>query len=139
MRIKVAGQALRITYRPFNSGGKGGQHANKTMNAVECTVTLPDGRIIRATSQTSKSQHMNKKLAEKVLASRVRVAYAPIKTRGIGGLERTRTYNAMDDRVIDHASGLRRSYREVLKGGDAFADLVDARREAMELKKALED
>lgn len=119
---------LPIKYRPFNSGGKGGQHSNKTLNAMECSVVLPDGRTIKATSTCFRSQHQNRKAAQKVLLSRIREALKPERERPDIS-ERVRTYHAVDNRVVDHASGERRSYREVLEG-DAFGDLIDARNAA---------
>ncbi len=133
MRISIQGQQLKIHYRPFNSGGKGGQHGNKTLNAIEATVRLPDGRLIKATSQTSKSQHVNKKLAQNTLACRVIEAMKPARERPFL-TERVRTYHAVRNDVIDHASGEHRSYRDVVDG-KAFGELVAARREAMLLKK----
>jgi len=43
---------------------------------------------------------------------------------------RVRTYHEPRDTVTDHASGERRSYRAVIDG-DAFAELVEARRRAL--------
>lgn len=134
MKITIDGEQLKINYRPYNSGGKGGQHSNKTLNAIEATVILPDGRLIKANSSTSKSQHINKKLAQKVLVSRVRAAVVPPRVRPDLS-ERVRTYNACRDDVVDHASGEHRSYKSVMDG-NAFEELVNARREAKELKQA---
>ena len=44
----------------FRSGGKGGQHQNKTESGVRL-VHLPTG--VRATSRSERSQHRNKTLA----------------------------------------------------------------------------
>jgi protein subunit release factor A len=44
----------------FRSGGKGGQHQNKTESGVRL-VHLPTG--VRATSRSERSQHRNKALA----------------------------------------------------------------------------
>ena len=133
MKIRVHGNLLKIRYRPFNSGGKGGQHANKTLNAIEATTSLPDGRIVKATSQTSKSQHVNKRLAQQCLASRVLEAMKPARERRRQG-DRVRTYHAVRNDVVDHASGEHRSYKDVIDG-DAFGELVEARREAMIMRE----
>jgi len=127
---------LPISYRPFNSGGKGGQHSNKTLNAIEATVTLPDGRVLRASSTRHKDQHRNKKAATEALVERVRAALKPQRDRPDLS-ERVRTYHQGRNEVVDHASGARRRYDDVLEG-DGFAALVDARREALELRKATE-
>jgi len=125
---------LKINYRPYNSGGKGGQHSNKTLNAIEATVKLPDGRLIKANSLCFKSQYQNKKAAEKVLLSRVREALKPIHERPDTS-EQVRTYNKCRNEVIDHASGERRRYKDVMEGKDAFGDLVNARVEAKNMEK----
>lgn len=44
----------------FRSGGKGGQHQNKTESGVRL-IHLPSG--VRATSRSERSQHRNKTLA----------------------------------------------------------------------------
>jgi len=137
MKIKVDGKALKVDYRPYNSGGKGGQHSNRTLNAIEASVTLPDGRSIRATSSTFKCQHRNKKMAQKILAARIVDAMKPERVRP-DTTERIRTYNACRNDVVDHASGEHRSYKDVMDG-DAFAELVEARRKVIELKKTMEE
>ena len=137
MKIRINGQPVRLDFRPFNSGGKGGQHSNKTLNAIEVTATLPDGRVVQATSQTSKSQHRNKRLALQVLVGRIREAVARPKTRGRDDVGRIRTYHAVRNDVVDHASGVHRSYRDVVEG-DALGDLIDARRRALEMAAAVD-
>lgn len=125
---------LKITHRPYNAGGPGGQHQNKTLSAMEVSVTLPDGRVIRAKSSTLRSQYANKRRAEKVLMARVRVALEPVH-EDRRSAERVRTYHAVDNRVVDHASGERRSYTSVMDG-DGFEQLVDARRAAKAAESA---
>ena len=126
---------LKISYRTFNSGGKGGQHSNRSENAVECSVTLPDGREIKAASTPHKSQWRNRKAAERALLSKVREALKPERERPDLS-ETVRTYHAVDNRVVDHASGERASYKRVVDKDkvEEFARLVDARRRALELR-----
>ena len=66
----------------FRSGGKGGQHANKTESAVRLTH-IPSG--IQASCQDNRSQHLNKMKTLKELRKRIeRYNYRPpkrIKTR----------------------------------------------------------
>ena len=128
---------LPISYRPFNSGGKGGQHSTRTLNAMEVSVTLPDGRRIVAASSSHKSQWRNKARAEKVLACRVRLALEPATERRTAG-EVVRTYSMADDRVTDHASGEKRRYRDVVaaRRATAFGELVEARRRAKTVEAA---
>jgi protein subunit release factor A len=125
---------LPIHFRFFKSSGPGGQHRNKTMSAVEASVTLPDGRVIRATAQTDKSQHRNKRAARAILLGRVRVALQPEterrRTAGWGEAGRVRTYHEPDNRVTDHASGLTMSYRETVGRGD-LAPMIESRWQTM--------
>jgi peptide chain release factor 1 len=122
-----------ISVRTYNSGGKGGQHSNRTMNAVEMTH-LASG--IRVNASTSKSQVVNRRTALRVLLSRILAAAAP-PPRERGGPagfcgKYVRTYHELDNRVVDHASGQRWSWAEVV-GKNRLAPAIDARRSALEI------
>lgn len=126
---------LPISFRYFKSSGPGGQHRNKTMSAVEATVTLPDGRVLRAVAQTEKSQHRNKRIARALLLTRAREALKPEeerrRTAGWGEGNRVRTYHEPDNRVQNHdAGGLTLSYSAVVDKGD-LGPMIEARRQAM--------
>ena len=61
----------------FRSGGKGGQHANKTESAVRLTHTLSG---IKASCQDERSQHLNKIKCLKELRNRLeQYNYRPTK------------------------------------------------------------
>ena len=94
----------------FNSGGHGGQHAQKNMTAVRYTH-IPTNTV--ATCQDERSLEKNKQRAMMVLKTRLHQAEQEKQTSAanknrhlqIGGANRSekiRTYNYPQDRVTDH-------------------------------------
>jgi protein subunit release factor A len=149
-RILVEMRAAGIlkVCRAFNSGGPGGQHGNRSMNAIELVAEYRiDGVTveIRATASL-KSQHKSRTAALRLLASKLKAEVERRKAEltggrrvqaggfGAAGAYRVRTYHEPDNRVIDSA-GFRMSYAETA-GKGRIVDLVDRRRVAMTNKAA---
>jgi len=124
VEIEISPADLRIdTYR---SGGKGGQHANKTDSAVRITHT-PTGIV--AQSQDGRSQHHNKDIALQILKARIYDAQMQEEAKKNAGekkslvgsgdrSEKIRTYNYPQNRITDHRVGLTlKKLDRVMDGG----------------------
>lgn len=122
--LEINNSDLRIdTYR---SGGKGGQHANKTDSAVRVTH-IPTGIV--AQSQEGRSQHQNKETAIQLIRSRIfemKIQEESNKNSsnkknlvGTGDRsEKIRTYNYPQNRITDHRIGLTlKKLDRVMDGG----------------------
>ncbi len=132
--VEINPSDLRIdTYR---SGGKGGQHANKTDSAVRITH-VPTGIV--AQSQDGRSQHHNKDIAMQLIRSRIfeikmqeeieKSADAKKNLVGSGDRsEKIRTYNYPQNRITDHRIGLTlKKLDRVMEGGlDEVVDVLIA-------------
>lgn len=97
--------------------GPGGQHRNKTESCIRLTH-IESG--IAEYCCESRSQHTNLRTAFRRLAPRLVDHYVgkDNKKRWAAGQERVRTYHEPDDRVTDHRSGRKFSYRETVGRGD---------------------
>lgn len=134
--IEVKTSDIRIdTYR---SGGKGGQHANKTDSAVRVTH-IPTGVV--AQSSEGRSQHDNKERAINTLKSRLyeaqlreqQVNSANEKAAAIGSGDRSekiRTYNYPQNRLTDHRVGLTLKKLDRVMDGD-LDEVIDFIRAAI--------
>ncbi len=132
--VEINPADLRVdTYR---SGGKGGQHANKTDSAVRITH-IPTGIV--AQSQDGRSQHHNKDIAMQLIRSRIyeirmneemsKSADAKKNLVGSGDRsEKIRTYNYPQNRITDHRIGLTlKKLDRVMEGGlDEVIDVLIA-------------
>lgn len=110
----------------YSGTGKGGQHRNKHQN---CCRVVHRATGISAVGTSSRSREDNKRTALKVCRRRVEETRHEDTPRYQAGHERVRTYHEPDNRVVDHASGLTLSYKEVVEKND-IAPMVDARRAA---------
>jgi peptide chain release factor 1 len=112
----------------FSGTGSGGQHRNKHQNC--CRIThLPTN--ITVTGQQYRERQANLKSAFSRLASKL-VALHHIeedRSKYISD-ERVRTYHEPRNEVLDHASGVRLSYKEVVLDGN-LGEMIDARHAVM--------
>ncbi len=121
----VTRKDLRIDV--FTCGGKGGQHQNKTATGVRFTH-ISTG--ISAESRSHRSQHRNKKEAFHKLAKRL-LTYAQGEDEGVERVTRViRTYNECDDRVVDHDTGARYSWKQTI-GKGKLEEIIDDRAKEM--------
>lgn len=107
----------------FSGTGKGGQHRNKHQNCCRCIHTETGTTAI---GTENRSRESNKRDALSVCRARVASLYHQDTERYRASDERVRTYHAERNEVIDHASGDRAKYTEVIDG-DALGRLVEAR------------
>lgn len=115
-----------FTIQTFRSGGKGGQHQNKTDTGVRL-IHKPSG--ISAECRETRSQPENKMRAFRKIAPQV-IAWWNRENldefEQVKSSEEVRVYHEPDNRVKDHASGERSSYKETVIKGD-LSKLISAR------------
>ena len=105
------------------SGTKGGQHVNKHANC--CRITHYESGI-SAQCTRHRDRPSNQRDAFKVLVSRLLEHYGEAEVRTKADDGRVRTYHAERNEVLDHASGLRMSYREVVDKAN-LGPMIEAR------------
>lgn len=110
----------------FSGTGKGGQHRNKHQN---CCRVIHTATGITAVGQRSRSRDDNLRDAIGVCRARVQAHFHQDTDRYRATNERVRTYHEADNRVTDHASGVTRSYKDVVEKCN-IGDLVEARLKA---------
>ena len=115
-----------FTFEWFSGQGAGGQHRNKHQNC--CKVTHTESGI-KANGTGSKSRESNKKNAMNVCKARVIAHFTEDTERFRASEERVRTYHAVDNRVIDHASGETDTYKNVVLNKN-LEDMIEARRKS---------
>jgi len=119
--MKIPEEDFEIQW--FSGTGKGGQHRNKHQNC--CRVRhKPTG--IQAVGTSSRSREDNRCNALSVCRARVIEHFSEDTERYRASSERVRTYHEPDNRVIDHASGLTKTYKDVIINGD-IKEMIEAR------------
>ena len=107
----------------FSGTGSGGQHRNKHQNC--CRITHRETGI-KASGQTERSREENKRIAFSTIRQRLLEHFTPPQERR-SNTERVRTYHAERNEVIDHASGKRATYKEVVLDGN-IGKMIEARK-----------
>lgn len=120
----VTRKDLRIDV--FTSGGRGGQHQNKTATGVRFTHIATG---ISAECRSTRSQHRNKKIAFHKLAQLL-LTYAQGEDSGVERVTQViRTYNESDDRIVDHDTGARYSWKATM-GKNKMDEVIEDRARA---------
>lgn len=109
----------------FSGSGPGGQNRNKRQNCCRI-IHIETGIKAQGTEQRDRAS--NQRTAFKRLTDRLIEHYIPdVHRKRIASDEVIRTYHGVRNEVLDKASGLKQSYREVVEKGD-ISQMVDARR-----------
>jgi protein subunit release factor A len=112
----------------FSGTGAGGQHRNKHQNCCRI-IHLGTGLKAQGTESRERASNQRKafnRLAKLILAHFYADGSAERRSTG----KTIRNYHAVRNEVHDKASGLKRSYREVVVNGD-LSEMIAARRAAM--------
>ena len=126
----------------FRASGAGGQHVNKTESVVRL-IHGPTNTVVAC--QTERSQMQNKKMAWRILRSRIAQARrekredemlsmrrSVVGVAKIGRGDKIRTYNWSQQRITDHRSGISVNGIEgVMEGGQNLEKLMESVRKWM--------
>jgi len=114
----------------FSGKGPGGQYRNKHANC--CRIThIATG--MTETGQSHRSRPANQREAFGKLARRLAEHYRPRRDHAPSpSSERIRSYYAVRDEVVDHASGAVRSFSAIVGRGDV-GSMISARGAAVRL------
>lgn len=111
----------------FSGRGSGGQYRNKHQNC--CRITHLETGLM-TTGQSNRERPANQKEAFTKLARLLIARHSDAPEGRRSGSERVRTYHAVRNQVLDHASGRVFDYRRVMSSGQDVDTMIAARRTA---------
>lgn len=118
-----------FSYDWFSGTGAGGQYRNKHQNCLRLTH-IESGIVVVA--QTERDRPSNEKRAFEKMKVRLRAYYSPeVQEQRFKATEEIRVYHEPDNRVKDHASGHRQTFKEVVKDGE-LDEMIVARKMALD-------
>ncbi len=123
--MKITEDQFRFEW--FSGTGKGGQHRNKHQNCCRC-IHEPTG--ITANGTGSRSRDDNRRAAYAVCMGRVLAHFHKDTERFRASDERVRTYHEPDNYVLDHASGHKDTYVNIVDKGH-IETMIEARMRAV--------
>lgn len=106
----------------YSGSGAGGQHRNAHQNCCRI-IHIETG--LQAIGTASRSRTTNQKIAFETLARRIITHHYDLKVLQTNK-EVIRNYNAVRNVVHDKASGLKKSYKDVVLDAD-LSDMIEAR------------
>lgn len=123
--IHLSKKDFRIEW--FSGTGAGGQHRNKHQNC--CRIIHIDTGL-RAQGTNHRERTTNQKNAFTRLAGLIVAHYADETLGRRSGAEVIRNYHGVRNEVLDKASRLKMSYKDVVVNGN-IGPMIDARRQAV--------
>ena len=111
----------------FSGTGKGGQHRNKHQN---CCRIIHKETGLKAQGTESRERTANQRLAFSRLAKLIIEHYSSGPKERNTNTEVIRNYHEPRNEVLDKASGVKLSYKEVVIDGN-LGDMIEARRREM--------